>query len=140
MKVSAPVNSTTQFPVSSSNSEMTSRESTTVAPAQGSSSISKVIVIVIVASFAVLLPALILWLIRKKGASVRRATDDSVEQTDDVTYAEVTGNNKNRAKKDKVRCDDNVTYASIRGAEAGAQEDCSQLYASVNKNHHKSDK
>ncbi|XP_052407195.1 contactin-3-like [Carassius gibelio] len=48
----------------------------------------KVIVIVIVVgvSVALLLPALILWLIRKKRADVRRETDDSVEQTDDVTY------------------------------------------------------
>ncbi|XP_059409954.1 uncharacterized protein LOC132143576 [Carassius carassius] len=71
---------------------------------------------------------------------VRRATDDSVEQTDDVTYTEVTACSKNRSKKNKVRCDDKVTYASIRGTKAGAQENCSQLYASVNKNHHKSDK
>ncbi|XP_026120701.1 uncharacterized protein LOC113100048 [Carassius auratus] len=71
---------------------------------------------------------------------VRRETDDSVEQTDDVTYTEVTVRSKNRAKKNKVRCDDKVTYASIRGTKAGAQENCSQLYASVNKNHHKSDK
>ncbi|KAL1279221.1 hypothetical protein QQF64_025894 [Cirrhinus molitorella] len=92
------------------------------------------------ASFAVLLPALILWILRKKRSGVRRATDDSVEQMDDVTYTEVTVNRKNRAKKNKVRCDDKVAYASIRGAEAEAQENCSQLYASVNKNHHKSDK
>ncbi|XP_016303648.1 uncharacterized protein LOC107659279 [Sinocyclocheilus anshuiensis] len=100
---------------------------------------TQVIVIVVCASFALLLPALILWLmIRKKRATVRRATDDSVQQTDDVTYTEVTAYSKNRAKKNKVRCDDKVTYASIGGAKAGAQENCSQLYASVNKNHHKS--
>ncbi|XP_026120704.1 cell wall integrity and stress response component 4-like [Carassius auratus] len=99
-----------------------------------------VIVIVVGVSVALLLPALILWLIRKKRADVRRETDDSVEQTDDVTYTEVTVCSKNRAKKNKVRCDDKVTYASIRGTKAGAQENCSQLYASVNKNHHKSDK
>ncbi|XP_026121075.1 uncharacterized protein LOC113100666 isoform X2 [Carassius auratus] len=46
----------------------------------------KVIVIVVGVSVALLLPALILWLIRKKRADVRRETDDSVEQTDDVTY------------------------------------------------------
>ncbi|KAL1279218.1 hypothetical protein QQF64_025891, partial [Cirrhinus molitorella] len=60
------------------------------------------------------------------------------EQTDDVTYTEVTVNRKNSGKKNKVRCDDKMTYSAIRGAEAGAQENCSQLYASVNKNHHKS--
>ncbi|KAK2917143.1 hypothetical protein Q8A67_001517 [Cirrhinus molitorella] len=78
------------------------------------------------ASFAVFLLALIVWLILKKRAGVRRAADESVEQTDraDVTYTEVTVNKKKQAKKNKVRCDDQVTYASIRGAEAGAQEDC----------------
>ncbi|XP_051741808.1 uncharacterized protein LOC127508155 isoform X4 [Ctenopharyngodon idella] len=57
------------------------------------------------------------------------------EQTDDhVTYSEVTAYSKNQDKKNKVRCDDKVTYASIRGAKAGSQENCSELYASVNKN------
>ncbi|XP_073701972.1 uncharacterized protein [Garra rufa] len=91
-----------------------------------------VIAIVVGASFAVLLPALILCLIWKKRAGVRRATDDSVEQTDDVIYTEVTVNKKKQATK-KVRCDDKVTYASIRGAEAGAQENCSPLYVSKEK-------
>uniref|UniRef100_A0A8C2PNE5 Ig-like domain-containing protein n=1 Tax=Cyprinus carpio TaxID=7962 RepID=A0A8C2PNE5_CYPCA len=100
-----------------------------------------VTVIVVCASFVLLLLALILWMmIRKKRSGVRRATDDSVEQTDDVTYTEVTAFSKNRAKKNKVHCDDKVTYASIGGAKAGAQEDCSQLYASVTKNRHKSGK
>ncbi|XP_073702446.1 uncharacterized protein [Garra rufa] len=99
-----------------------------------------VIVNVVGASFAVLLPALILCLILKKRAGVRRATDDSVEQTDDAIYTEVTVSKKKRAKKNKVHCDHEMTYASIRGAEAGDQENCSPLYASVNKNHHKSGK
>ncbi|KAL1279142.1 hypothetical protein QQF64_025815 [Cirrhinus molitorella] len=83
----------------------------------------RLIVIIVGVSFAVLLPALILWLIWKKRAGVRRATEDSVEQTDDVTYTEVTVNKKNQAKNNKVHCDDKVAYASIRGAKAGAQED-----------------
>ncbi|XP_067264272.1 uncharacterized protein [Chanodichthys erythropterus] len=92
------------------------------------------------ASFAVLLLALILWVILKKRADNRRRTDDSVEQTDDhVTYTEVTAYSKNQGKKKKVHCDDKVTYSSIRGAKVGAPENCSELYASVNKNHHKSD-
>ncbi|XP_052410096.1 uncharacterized protein LOC127956263 isoform X6 [Carassius gibelio] len=70
----------------------------------------------------------------------RRTSPCRDEQTDDVTYTEVTAVSKNRAKKNKVCCDDKVTYASIGGAKAGDQEDCSQLYASVNKNHHKSGK
>ncbi|XP_048042721.1 uncharacterized protein LOC125266262 isoform X2 [Megalobrama amblycephala] len=91
------------------------------------------------ASFAVLLLALILWMILKKRADNRRRTDDSVEQTDDhVTYTEVTVCSKNQGKKKKVHCDDKVTYSSIRGAKVGAPENCSELYASVNKNHHKS--
>ncbi|XP_058625491.1 uncharacterized protein LOC131536519 isoform X4 [Onychostoma macrolepis] len=62
----------------------------------------KVIVIVVGASFALLILALIIWLIHKKRAGVRRATDDSVEQTDDVTYTEVTAYSKNRDKKKKM--------------------------------------
>uniref|UniRef100_A0A9J8B422 Ig-like domain-containing protein n=1 Tax=Cyprinus carpio carpio TaxID=630221 RepID=A0A9J8B422_CYPCA len=123
------------------------------------------VISVSVAVLAVLLAA-VLWLIWRKRAGVRRATDDSVdpssragtnslfcesnleslhsspesrqtspsqaEQTDDVTYTEVTAFSKNRAKKNKVHCDDKVTYASIGGAKAGALEDYSQLYASVN--------
>ncbi|XP_016419575.1 uncharacterized protein LOC107749041 [Sinocyclocheilus rhinocerous] len=124
----------TLIPFSSSNSETTSSRTTAAAPTQ-------VIVIAVCASFALLLPALILWLmIRRKRAAVRRATDDSVEQTDDVTYTDVTVYRKNGAKKNEVRCDDKVTYASIRGTKAKAQDNCSQLYASVKKNHHKSDK
>ncbi|XP_026108837.1 uncharacterized protein LOC113080978 [Carassius auratus] len=69
----------------------------------------------------------------------RRTSPSRDEQTDDVTYTEVTAVSKDRAKN-KVCCDDKVTYASIGGAKAGDQEDCSQLYASVNKNHHKSGK
>ncbi|XP_051745790.1 uncharacterized protein LOC127510247 [Ctenopharyngodon idella] len=91
------------------------------------------VIVIVVASFAVLLPALILWMIRRKRDDNRRGTDDSEEQTDDhVTYSEVTAYSKNQDKKNKVRCDDKVTYASIRGAKAGSQENCSELYASVN--------
>ncbi|KAF4116658.1 hypothetical protein G5714_004147 [Onychostoma macrolepis] len=120
--------------------EITSATATTLNTDTAPISLKEVIVIVVGASFALLIPALIIWLIHKKRAGVRRATDDSVEQTDDVTYTEVTAYSKNRAKKKKVRCDDKVTYASIRGSKAGDQQNCSQLYASVNKNHHKSDK
>ncbi|XP_073702229.1 uncharacterized protein [Garra rufa] len=91
-------------------------ESTPMAVITSKQEIVFVIAIAVTASVALLL-ALILCLILKKRTGVRRATDDSV-----------------------VRCDDEVTYASIRRAEAGAQENCNQLYASVNKNHHKSDK
>ncbi|KAF4116653.1 hypothetical protein G5714_004142 [Onychostoma macrolepis] len=95
------------------SSAVTSATATTLNPDTAPIS-PKVIVIVVGASFALLILALIIWLIHKKRAGVRRATDDSVEQTDDVTYTEVTAYSKNRDKKKKVRCDDKVTYASIR--------------------------
>ncbi|XP_048007967.1 uncharacterized protein LOC125242909 [Megalobrama amblycephala] len=101
-------------------------------------SLNQVTVIVgVVSALAVLLLAVILWAIRKKKSDNRRGTDDSVEQKDDVIYTEVVKYSKNKAKKNKVHGDDKVTYASIRGATAGPQDNCSQLYASVNKNHHK---
>ncbi|XP_026120702.1 uncharacterized protein LOC113100049 [Carassius auratus] len=58
---------------------------TALTPAETSTQVI-VIVIVVGVSVALLLPALILWLIHNKRADVRRATDDSVEQTDDLTY------------------------------------------------------
>ncbi|XP_048060234.1 hepatitis A virus cellular receptor 1-like [Megalobrama amblycephala] len=139
--------STTQIPASP---VVPSTTASTLTP-------TSLVIVIVVASFAVLLPALILWMIRRKRDDNRRGTDDSEdqqtrpvyptgqntlpqqEQTDDhVTYSEVTAYSKNQDQKKKVRCDDKVTYASIRGAKAGSQENCSELYASVNKNHHKS--
>ncbi|XP_048063914.1 uncharacterized protein LOC125278622, partial [Megalobrama amblycephala] len=132
---SSAMDSTTLIPVSSSNSEKKSSQTTAAAPTQ----VSLSVIVIVVASFAVLLPALILWMIRRKRDDNRRGTGDSEEQTDDhVTYSEVTAYSKNQDQKKKVRCDDKVTSASIRGAKAGSQENCSELYASVNKNHHKS--
>ncbi|XP_067236938.1 uncharacterized protein [Chanodichthys erythropterus] len=130
---SSAVDSTTLIPVSSSNSEKKSSQTTAAAPTQ----VSLSVIVIVVASFAVLLPALILWMIRRKRDDNRRGTDDS-ETDDHVTYSEVTAYSKNQDHKNKVRCDDKVTSASIRGAKAGSQENCSELYASVNKNHHKS--
>ncbi|XP_048065722.1 uncharacterized protein LOC125279740 [Megalobrama amblycephala] len=155
---------TVKYSVSSSNSEKKSSQTTAAAPTQVVPSTTSttptptsLVIVIVVASFAVLLPALILWMIRRKRDDNRRGTDDSEdhqtrpvyptgqntlpqqEQTDDhVTYSEVTAYSKNQDQKKKVRCDDKVTYASIRGAKAGSQENCSELYASVNKNHHKS--
>ncbi|XP_048014420.1 uncharacterized protein LOC125247218 isoform X2 [Megalobrama amblycephala] len=131
---------TVKYSVSSSNSEKKSSQTTAAAPTQENQKIpTSLVIVIVVASFAVLLPALILWMIRRKRDDNRRGTDDSEEQTDDhVTYSEVTAYSKNQDQKKKVRCDDKVTYASIRGAKAGSQENCSELYASVNKNHHNS--
>ncbi|XP_051722802.1 uncharacterized protein LOC127497988 isoform X2 [Ctenopharyngodon idella] len=64
-------------------------------------------------------------------------TASANEQQGNVTYAEVVTYSKNPAKNNKVHVEDKVTYASIRGATAGPQDNCSQLYASVNKNCHK---
>ncbi|XP_059355999.1 uncharacterized protein LOC132095180 [Carassius carassius] len=65
---------------------VTSTTETTMNPDTAPISWKEVIVIVVSVSIALLLPALILWLIRKKRDDVRRETDDSVEQTDDMTY------------------------------------------------------
>ncbi|KAF4110500.1 hypothetical protein G5714_007531 [Onychostoma macrolepis] len=64
-------------------------------------------------------------------------TPSTNEHKDDVTYTEVATHCTIQARKKEVYDDDKVTYSSIRGATAGPQDDCSQLYASVNKNHHK---
>ncbi|XP_039537890.1 uncharacterized protein LOC120486098 [Pimephales promelas] len=133
----APVSSTTLTPDTTTNSlnpGVTTTTSTTVTGLSTANSLNPglvAVIVIVAASFAL---ALILWVIRKKRAGNRRGTGDSVGQTDDVTYTEVAAYSKKRSKKDKVRCDDRVTYASIRGAKAGAQENCSELYASVNKN------
>ncbi|XP_051721257.1 uncharacterized protein LOC127497107 isoform X5 [Ctenopharyngodon idella] len=107
-------------------------------PTTAPKSLNQVTVIVgVVAALAVLLLAVILWAICKKKSGNRSGTDDSVEQKDDVTYTEVVKYSKDKAKNKKVHGDDKVTYASISGATAGPQDDSSQLYVTVNKNHHK---
>ncbi|XP_077066679.1 uncharacterized protein LOC143720757 isoform X3 [Siphateles boraxobius] len=59
----------------------------------------------------------------------------SANEQKDVTYTEIATFSKNQDKNNKVHDgDDKVTYASIRGATAGPQDNCSQLYASVNEN------
>ncbi|XP_077066644.1 uncharacterized protein LOC143720753 [Siphateles boraxobius] len=134
----APVDSTTPTPVSSSNSEKKSNKTTAADSTQQATFLP--FGIVGVAALAVLLLAVIFWLIykNKKKADNKGGTDDSVEQKDDVTYTEVATYSKKQASENKVHDgDDKVTYASIRGAEAGPQDNCSQLYASVNENRHK---
>ncbi|XP_048042729.1 uncharacterized protein LOC125266263 isoform X2 [Megalobrama amblycephala] len=130
VKYSAQDDSTTAvIPVHTTNSQ----DPSTIKTPETKVSLS--VIGIVGAAFAVLLLALILWVILKKRADNRRRTDDSVEQTDDhVTYTEVTVCSKSQGKKKKVHCDDKVTYSSIRGAKVGAPENCSELYASVNKN------
>ncbi|XP_039537963.1 tyrosine-protein phosphatase non-receptor type substrate 1-like [Pimephales promelas] len=107
-----------------------------------------------VAAVAVLLLAL-LWLICRKTAGNKRGTGDSAvkdenedkgtyetinmsippaaradEQTDDVTYSEVTSSNTKPVKALDDH-NDTVTYAAIRGREDKPQD---QLYATVNNN------
>ncbi|XP_077061789.1 uncharacterized protein LOC143714456 [Siphateles boraxobius] len=113
--------------------------------------VSKVIVIS-VAAVAVLLLAL-LWLICRKRVDNKRGTGDSAvkdenehkgtyetinmsippdpradEQTDDVTYSEVTSFNIKPVKSLNDH-NDTVTYAAVRGREDKPQD---ELYASVN--------
>ncbi|KAG1925725.1 diverse immunoglobulin domain-containing protein 3.1 [Pimephales promelas] len=107
-----------------------------------------------VAAVAVLLLAL-LWLICRKTADNKRGTGDSAvkdedehketyetinmsippaaradEQTDDVTYSEVSSSNTKPVKALDDH-NDTVTYAAIRGREDKPQD---QLYATVNNN------
>ncbi|XP_039537960.1 uncharacterized protein LOC120486163 [Pimephales promelas] len=118
------------------------------------SSISSSVIGISVAAVAVLLLAL-LWLICRKTADNKRGTGDSAvkdedehkgtyetinmsippaaradEQTDDVTYSEVTSSNTKPVKALDDH-NDTVTYAAIRGREDKPQD---QLYATVNKN------
>ncbi|XP_067249536.1 uncharacterized protein [Chanodichthys erythropterus] len=118
-----------------------------------------IVIVGVVAALAVLLPAVILWVVCKKRGDTRRGTNEFLvtdmkkyngthdtvnisihptastnEQKDDVTYTEVFTYSKNQAKKNKVHGEETVTYATIRGATAGPQDNNSQLYASVNKN------
>ncbi|XP_067249556.1 uncharacterized protein [Chanodichthys erythropterus] len=58
------------------------------------------------------------------------STPNTNEQTDDVTYSEVTSSSKNQVQKDNDHSNDRVTYATIKGAECAAQDG---LYASVKK-------
>nr|AVP43411.1 diverse immunoglobulin domain-containing protein DICP-A+-5 [Carassius gibelio] len=112
------------------------------------------ILISAVAAAAVFLTA-VLWLICRKRAGNKRGTGETAvkdenedkvtyetinmstpaaardnEQTDDVTYSEVSSSSKKPVKSVKDQ-DDSVTYAAIRGTQ---NEPLGELYASVNKN------
>ncbi|XP_051721259.1 uncharacterized protein LOC127497109 isoform X2 [Ctenopharyngodon idella] len=118
-------------------SSVTQQETTQISTTTPESVNQVTVIVGVVAALAVLLLAVILWAICKKKSGNRSGTDDSVEQKDDVTYTEVVKYSNDKAKKNKVHGDDTVTYASISGATAGPQDNSSQLYATVNKNHHK---
>ncbi|CAM4278437.1 unnamed protein product [Leuciscus chuanchicus] len=154
VKYSAQADSTTAVnPVHSTHSQDPSTIITHVSKAPAVNPSTQVIVIS-VAAVAVLLLAL-LWLICRRRADNKRGTGDSAvkdenedkgtyetinmsipptaranEQTDDVTYSEVTSSNTKPVKSLNDH-DDTVTYAAIRGREDQPQD---QLYASVNKN------
>ncbi|XP_042584729.1 uncharacterized protein DDB_G0280205-like [Cyprinus carpio] len=129
----------TLIPVSSSNSEKKSSQTTAAASTKQETQTThtpettsatqqvslSVIWIAVAAALAVLITAVILWVIRRKRADKRKGTNDSVEQKDDVTYTEVVTHCKIRAKKNKVHDDDKVTYSSIRGATVRPQDDWS---------------
>ncbi|XP_077061603.1 uncharacterized protein LOC143714377 [Siphateles boraxobius] len=118
------------------------------------SSISSSVIVISVAAVAVFLLAL-LWLICRKTADNKRGTGDSAvkdenehkgtyetintsippdpradEQTDDLTYSEVTYSSTKPVKSLNDH-NDTVTYTAVRGRENKPQD---ELYASVNKN------
>nr|AVP43422.1 diverse immunoglobulin domain-containing protein DICP-F-8 [Carassius gibelio] len=130
--------------------ETTDKPETAVINSQNSTAI----LISAIAAAAVFLTA-VLWLICRKRAGNKRETGETAvkdenedkvtyetinmstpaaardnEQTDDVTYSEVSSSSKKPVKSVKDQ-DDSVTYAAIRGTQ---NEPLGQLYASVNKN------
>ncbi|XP_059374187.1 uncharacterized protein LOC132111029 isoform X1 [Carassius carassius] len=157
VKRSAPAKTTTAVP-DSQNPSPTKTQKTT-APATTTTAVpdsqdTTVIVISAAAAAAVFLTA-VLWLICRKRAGNKRGIGESVvkdenedkvtyetinmstpaaardnEQTDDVTYSEVSSSSKKPVKSVKDQ-DDSVTYAAIRGTQ---NEPLGELYASVNKN------
>ncbi|XP_056128167.1 uncharacterized protein LOC130105990 [Rhinichthys klamathensis goyatoka] len=158
VKYSAQADSTTAVnPVHITHSQDPSTINThvskdTTTPGTHSQDPANTVIGISVAAVAVLLLAL-LWLICRKTADNKRGTGDSAvkdenehkgtyetinmstpparadEQTDDVTYSEVTSFNTKPVKALNDH-DDTVTYAAIRGREEPQDE----LYASVNKN------
>ncbi|XP_026100253.1 uncharacterized protein LOC113071101 isoform X2 [Carassius auratus] len=153
-KTTAPDKPTTAGPnsqdLSTTNTQKTTApgETTTAGPD------STAILISAVAAAAVFLTA-VLWLICRKRAGNKRGTGETAvkdenedkvtyetinmstpaaardnEQTDDVTYSEVSSSSKKPVKSVKDQ-DDSVTYAAIRGTQ---NEPLGELYASVNKN------
>ncbi|XP_051722807.1 uncharacterized protein LOC127497989 isoform X4 [Ctenopharyngodon idella] len=121
------------IPVHTTNSEELSTRTTSEFHVQVISAVAAALAVVLVAVF---------WVIYKKRADNKRGTDSSVvkdvnehkgtyetinmsipsmpnanEQTDDVTYSEVTSSSKKQVQKDNDHSNDTVTYSTIRGAE-----------------------
>ncbi|XP_026124454.1 ubiquitin carboxyl-terminal hydrolase 36-like [Carassius auratus] len=132
----------TLIPVSSSNSEKKSSQTTAASTEQETqtpqtpetTATQRVIRIVASSALAVLVTAVILWLVRKKRADNRKGTNDSVEQKDDATYTEIDTNWKIEAKNNKVHDDDDDEddddddegiYSFITQATVEPQDDCS---------------
>ncbi|XDV40136.1 hypothetical protein PO909_009272 [Leuciscus waleckii] len=113
----------------------------------------EIVISAVAAALAVLVA--VFWVIYKKKAYNKRETRSSVvkdvnehkgiyetinmaipsmpnanEQTDDVTYSEVTSSSKKQVQMDNDHSNDTVTYAAIRGTEYAPQDG---LYASVKK-------
>ncbi|XP_051574458.1 uncharacterized protein LOC127452783 isoform X6 [Myxocyprinus asiaticus] len=108
--------------LSSVSTPVSERTSTSKAPVSPSQQV--IVIVVVIAALAVLLPAVLLCVILKKRAGNRRevhsnSSPGANEQTDDVTYSQVTVSGKKQGSKNNVHSDDKVTYASIRGATAG---------------------
>ncbi|XP_065117143.1 uncharacterized protein [Paramisgurnus dabryanus] len=129
------------------------KDITTKISQQKDSSTPVIVICAVFSALAVILAAVLY----KKRADNRRKTDSSVvkdkndykgtyetiniskisksptpstnEQTNEVTYCEITASSKQQIKKNKVHCDDKVTYATIKGANVTPQDD---FYASLN--------
>ncbi|XP_058627107.1 uncharacterized protein LOC131537569 isoform X2 [Onychostoma macrolepis] len=115
VKYSAPTETKTPSPVTSSTSAAAPTEPVTQITPNPSATTQQVIGIVVAAALAVLITAAILWVVRKKRTDNRKGTYDSVEQKDEVTYTEVATHCKiQKAKKNEVHGEDKVTYSSIR--------------------------
>ncbi|XP_051722805.1 uncharacterized protein LOC127497989 isoform X2 [Ctenopharyngodon idella] len=132
-KYSSQTDTTPVIPVHTTNSEELSTRTTSEFHVQVISAVAAALAVVLVAVF---------WVIYKKRADNKRGTDSSVvkdvnehkgtyetinmsipsmpnanEQTDDVTYSEVTSSSKKQVQKDNDHSNDTVTYSTIRGAE-----------------------
>ncbi|XP_026100251.1 uncharacterized protein LOC113071100 isoform X2 [Carassius auratus] len=153
-ETTAPAKTTTAVPDSQDLSTRNTQKTTAPDKPETAGPDSTAILISAVAAAAVFLTA-VLWLICRKRAGNKRGTGETAvkdenedkvtyetinmstpaaardnEQTDDVTYSEVSSSSKKPVKSVKDQ-DDSVTYAAIRGTQ---NEPLGQLYASVNKN------
>nr|AVP43431.1 diverse immunoglobulin domain-containing protein DICP-H-6 [Carassius gibelio] len=153
-KTTAPATTTTAV-INSQDLSTTNTQKTTAPDKPETAGPDSTAILISAAAAAAVFLTAVLWLICRKRAGNKRGTGESVvkdenedkvtyetinmstpaaardnEQTDDVTYSEVSSSSKKPVKSVKDQ-DDSVTYAAIRGTQ---NEPLGQLYASVNKN------